>query len=127
MMMLGPVDVVMGQRWGSGSGRCVGLSESLARCGKARMRVLGAGREAPQRSKSALKMAPGRQPRDLSYAAALAPGLLDGFLRRLSDLWFGASGFVRSEFGIFCLIHAPRSLKIRPHVVLYSYGTGREL
>ena len=25
---------------------------------------------------------------DLSYAAALAPGLLDGFLRDLSDLWF---------------------------------------
>ena len=105
----------------------VGLSESLARPVKSTYAIAGARGEAPQRSKSALKMAPGRQPRDLSYAAALAPGLLDGFLGGLSDLWFCASGFVRSEFDIFCLIHAPRSLKIRSHVVLYNYGTGREL
>ena len=44
-MMLGSCRRGDGPALGSGSGRCVGLSESLARCGKARMRVWGRGGE----------------------------------------------------------------------------------
>ena len=56
-----------------------------------------------------------------STAAALALGLLDGFLRGLSDLCFAPQALP------FCLINAPRFRKIRSHVVIYSYETGREL
>ena len=44
MMMLGPVDVVMGQRWGRGSGRCVGCQNRSRGLSKAQMGSLGPGR-----------------------------------------------------------------------------------
>ena len=62
-----------------------------------------------------------------SAAAALALGLLDGFLRGLSDLCFAPQVLCASGILPFCLIKAPSLRKIRSHVVIYSYETGREL
>ena len=63
-----------------------------------------------------------------STAAALTLGLLDGFLRGLSDLCFAPQVLCASGMHVpFCLINAPRFRKIRSHVVIYSYETGREL